>query len=200
MLLLQVYLVVAAAMVVVAMVDSDAVLFRSTGSFMVVRSSSVVFAQIWSAVCAAGALHEEDYGFGSGACCCNGSLRVQRLLVCTVKIAGGDGSSTRRRWWSPWREVREWCNCGVVQWWPASFKCGGGVGSEKMDIENGAAVADGDGGHRGARSVNGAIAAWCSGGRRVSNAVVVLAARRWISKMVRNGGGCRGGSWWRLGF
>jgi len=58
MLLLQVYLVVAAAMVVVAMVDSDAVLFRSTGSFMVVRSSSVVFAQIWSAVCAAGAVRK----------------------------------------------------------------------------------------------------------------------------------------------
>jgi len=74
-------------------------------------------------------------------------------------------------------------------------RCHGGC-----KICGGAAVADGDGGHRGARSVNGAIAAWCSGGRRVSNAVVVLAARRWISKMVRNGGGCRGGSWWRLGF
>ncbi|QCD99707.1 hypothetical protein DEO72_LG7g991 [Vigna unguiculata] len=158
---MQVYLVVVAAMVAAAMVDSDAVLFRSTGSFMVVRSSGAVFAQIWSAVCAAGVrsvflasrllldsrsrLRGEDDGFGSGACCCNGSLRVQRLLVCTVK-------------------------------------------STKM-------VA-----HRGARSVNGAVAAWCSGGRRGSDAVVVLAARRWRSKMVKNGGGCRGGSWWRLGF
>ena len=58
MLLMQVYLVVVAAMVAAAMVDSDAVLFRSTGSFMVVRSSGAVFAQIWSAVCAAGAVRK----------------------------------------------------------------------------------------------------------------------------------------------
>ncbi|QCE04108.1 hypothetical protein DEO72_LG8g2141 [Vigna unguiculata] len=58
MLLLQVYLVAAAAMVAAAMVDSDAVLFRSTGSFMVVRSSGAVFAQIWFAVCVAGAVRK----------------------------------------------------------------------------------------------------------------------------------------------
>ena len=57
---------------------------------------------------------------------CHGGCKMCRGVV----VADEDGGS-------PWREVREWCSCGVVQWWPARFRCGGGVGSEKMEIENG---------------------------------------------------------------
>jgi len=66
-------------------------------------------------------------------------------------VADRDGGSR-------WREVREWCSCGVVQWWPARFRC------VKVD-----------------EMMRGDDGAWC------------LA-------VVGNGGSCRGGSWWRLGF
>jgi len=69
---------------------------------------------------------------------------------------------------SRWREVREWCRYGVVQWWPTSFRC---VKVDEMMEVVGAVKME----------KRGDYGAWC------------LA-------VVENGGGCHGGSWWRLGF
>jgi len=76
-------------------------------------------------------------------------------------VADGDGASR-------WREVREWCSYGVVQWWPTRFRC---VKVDEM-MEVVGAVEMEKHGDDGARC-------------RV---------------VVKNGGGCRGGSWWWLRF
>ncbi|QCD78563.1 hypothetical protein DEO72_LG1g2199 [Vigna unguiculata] len=78
-----------------------------------------------------------------------------------IAVADGDGTS----WW---REVHEWCSCGVVQWWLTRFRC---LKVDEM-MEVAGAVEMEKCGDDGARCL----------------------------AVVRNGGGCRGGSWWRLGF
>ena len=76
-------------------------------------------------------------------------------------VADRDGGSR-------WREVHEWCSYGVVQWWPARFKCV--KVDEKMEVVG--AVEMEKRGDDGARCL----------------------------AVVKNGDGCRGGSWWWLGF
>jgi len=37
--------------------------------------------------------------------------------------AGVAGAVRKWRCCSRRRKVREWCSCGVVQWWPTRFRC-----------------------------------------------------------------------------